>query len=64
MFERVIKKLKRCVVEDAPPHVEQTLQEFLATIDLSCETLADGKIRVWTNEIRRVENEKTKAPQG
>lgn len=63
MFEKVIKKLKRCIVEDAPPHVEQTLQEFLASIDLSCETMKDGRIRVWTNEIRKVEYEKAKAPK-
>jgi len=58
VFHRVIKKVKRCIVEDAPPHVEQTLQEFLASIDLNCETVKDGRIRVWTNEIKRVETEK------
>lgn len=60
MFERIVRKLKRYVVEDAPPHAEQTLQEFLASIDLSCETMKDGRIRVWTNEIKRVENDSTR----
>lgn len=60
MLERLTKKLKRYVVEDAPPHAEQTLQEFLSSIDLSCETVSDGRIRVWSNEIKRVENDSTR----
>lgn len=29
LFQKLVKKVKDCIVQDAPPHVEQTLEEFL-----------------------------------
>lgn len=29
LFQKLVKKVKDCIVEEAPPHVEQTLEEFL-----------------------------------